>query len=175
MDFLYNADEKYLQALEELRYGELPKALYYFNAIVDADPANARACFQLGWLYFYKFKNYQTAGYYFKQCLEIDPLFPDAYVHYLKLLITLNMHKTINATAEKALSIPGVCEACIYEQLGNYHEKLQEFKEAKQYYQKAELAATDKDEHNSLGDDIKRVLAKQKTKKKLLKEVKINA
>lgn len=166
MDILYTADEKYLQALEELRYGELSKALHYFNAIVDSDPANARAHFQLGWLYFYKFKNYQTAGYYFKQCLELEPAFPDTYVHYIKLLITLNMHNTISQTAEKALLVPGVCEACIYEQLGNYEEKRRNLDAAKQYYKDAAQAATDNDEHDNLRDDIKRVAKKLKAKKK---------
>lgn len=168
MDILYNVDEKYLQAVEELNYGELPNALHYFNAIVSTDPEHARAHFQLGWLYYYKFKDYQTAGYYFKKCIVLDPLFPDTYVHYLRLLITLNMHQTISQTADKALVTPGVCEACVYEQLGNYEEKRQNLAAAKQHYQKAALAATDKNEHKDLQDDIKRISAKQTANKQMV-------
>lgn len=33
MDILYTVDEKYLQAVEELYYGELPKALHFFTRL----------------------------------------------------------------------------------------------------------------------------------------------
>lgn len=89
MEFLYTMDEKYLQAIEELYYGELPKAMHLFNEIVQADPEYARAHYQLGSCYFYQFKNYQTAGYYYKKCIELEPAFPDVYEHYLKLLMVL--------------------------------------------------------------------------------------
>ena len=69
MDILYTVEEKYLQATEELNYGELPKALHLFNEIINADPEYARAYYQLGCFYHYQFKNYQTAGYYYKKCI----------------------------------------------------------------------------------------------------------
>ena len=168
MDILYNVDERYLQAVEELKYGELPKALHYFNAIVETEPDHARAYYQLGCFYFYQFKNYQTAGFYFKKCIDLEPQFPDVYIHYLKLLITLKMHKAISATADKALSISGVCEACIYELLGNYAEKNQDLAAAKAHYQKAVLASTDQKDHTDLQDHIKRVATKQNAKMKIV-------
>ena len=70
MDILYTVEEKYLQAVEELNYGELPKALHLFHEIVNAEPAYARAYYQLGSIYHYHFKNFQSAGYYYKKCIE---------------------------------------------------------------------------------------------------------
>src|SRR5688572_7956858 len=111
MDILYTVDEKYLQAVEELRYGESPKALHLFNQIIKLDPEYARAYFQLGYLYQYDFKNYQSAGYYYKKCVELDPSFPDVYYHYLKVVITLGMTKLIHQVSEQAIEISGVNRA----------------------------------------------------------------
>ncbi|GAB3931619.1 tetratricopeptide repeat protein [Mucilaginibacter myungsuensis] len=168
MDILYNVDELYLQALDELNYGETPKAMHYFNTIIGKDPDYARAYYQLGHLYFYEFKNYQTAGFYLKKCIELDPNFPDVYVHYLKLLITLKMQKSIQQTADKAITTPGVCHACIYEQLGAYAEQCLDLVTAEVHYQKAAALATDPDEADDLQKHIKRVSGKVKAKQKMV-------
>lgn len=136
MDILYTVEEKYLQATEELNYGELPKALHLFHEIINADPAYARAYYQLGCFYHYQFKNYQTAGYYYKKCIELEAEFPDVYEHYLRLLITLKMTNLVNKIADKALVTAGVCKAQIYECLGLYAEEQQHLEEAKLQYKK---------------------------------------
>jgi len=168
MEILYNVDEKYLQAIEELSFGELPKALHLFNEIIDTDPNYARAYYQLGYCYFYEFKNYQTAGYHFKKCIDLDPAFPDSYVHYLKLLVTLKMHKAIALTAGKALLIPGVNQVELYELLGNHAEQQLDFMVAKEQYEKAMQVTTNQTEHGNFQDHIKRILTKQKSKEKVI-------
>lgn len=168
MDILYTVDERYLQAVEELNFGELPKALHYFNQILEIDPEYARAYYQIGNFYYYQFKDYQAAGYYLKKCITLNPLFPDVYVHYLKLLIALKMHQPIIGLAEKALHVPGVCQAEIYELLGNYAEQQGNFQEAEQRYQRALLATVEIQEDNSLSDHIKRVGLKIASKKKMI-------
>lgn len=168
MDILYTVEEKYLQATEELNYGELPKALHLLNEIIAADPDYARAYFQLGYLYHYQFKNYQTAGYYYKQCISLDAAFPDVYTHYLDLLITLKMHKQVAPVAEKALVIPGVCEACIYEHLGRHAEEQKDFNTAKEKYKLAALAAVGKNESELIQEHLKRVKDKQRANQAMI-------
>lgn len=168
MEILYTVDEKYLQGIEELSFGELPKALHLFNEIIDTDPNYARAHYQLGYCYFYEFKNYQTAGYHFKKCIDLDPSFPDSYIDYLKLLVILKMHKTIFLTAEKAFLIPGVPVIELYELLGNYAEQQQDFVAAKEQYEKAALATTNQAEYENFQNHIKRISAKQQSKEKVV-------
>lgn len=168
MDILYTVDEKYLQAVEELNYGELPKALHYFTEIIDAEPGYARAYYQLGSFYYYQFKNYQLAGYYYKECIALEPAFPDVYEHYLNLLITLKMHNLVHHIAEKALTIPGVCRATIFEILGMYAEEQQNFKIAKEQYRRALLAASGKSEHESLQGHLKRIHDKENASKSIV-------
>ncbi len=161
MDILYTVEEKYLQAIEELNYGELPKALHYFNEIIDLEPEYARAYYQLGSFYYYQFKNYQTAGYYYNKCIALDPAFPDVYEHYLKLLVDLKMHKQVHQVAEKALVVPGVCKAHIYESLGAYAEGEQDFLKANEQYKKALMTTVCQMEHSSFQEHLKRIKDKQ--------------
>ncbi len=160
MDILYTVEEKYLQAVDELNYGELPKALHLFNEIINFDPGYARAYYQLGYLYYYQFKDYQAAGYYFKKCIELEAAFPEVYEHYLKLLITLKMHKSVSHIAESALEVPGVCKANIYESLGLYAEELQNFDLAKVQYTLASLATSCQTDHTTYEEHLKRLTHK---------------
>ncbi|HWW43058.1 hypothetical protein [Pedobacter sp.] len=161
MDILYTVEEKYLQAVEELNYGELPKALHYFNEIINAEPDYARAHYQLGCFYHYQFKNFQTAGYHYQKCVELEPEFPDVYEHYLKLVVTLKMHKLVEQIAEKALAVPGANKAQIYENLGIYAEEQQDLQTAKEQYKKAALSAVSSTDHSLYQDHIKRITAKK--------------
>jgi len=168
MDFLYTIDEKYLQAIEELYYGELPKAMHFFNEIVNADPTYARAYYQLGSCYYYQFKNYQTAGYYYKKCIELEPSFPDVYEHYLKLLIVLKMNKSVEQVAQQALKVHGVRQDLIYENLGLYAEEQQDYSQAKAYFQKASLIAPSTQIHSHLKEHLERITDKQKAKQQMV-------
>jgi len=168
MDILYTVEEKYLQAIEELNYGELPKALHLFNEIINADPTYARAYYQLGCFYHYQFKDYQTAGYHYKKCIDLEPTFPDVYEHYLKLVVTLEMHKLINIIADKAIRVPGVCKASIHESLGLYEEKQQHFEAAAIQYKKATLSTSSQSDHNLFKDHLIRIADKQKSAQQMV-------
>jgi tetratricopeptide (TPR) repeat protein len=160
MDTYYTIEEKYLQAVDELNYGETPKALNLLNELIANDPLYGRAHFQLGKIYYYDFKDYQTAGYHFKTCMELDPLFPDNYFHYLSLVIFLRMEKQVNAVAAESLKVPGVDASSIYELLGLYAEKNKEWNKASEAYRKAFMEATIKEQLESTEQSIARVKLK---------------
>jgi tetratricopeptide (TPR) repeat protein len=168
MDILYTVEEKYLQALEELNFGELPKALHILNEIITTEPDYARAYYQLGSLYHYQFKDFQTAGYYYKKCIELDAKFPDVYEHYLKLLVTLKMNKLISVIAEQALVIPGVYKALIYESLGIYAEEQLDFAAAKEQYRLAGLNASSPMEQTMIEGHLTRIDGKQNAKRQMI-------
>src|SRR5471030_115029 len=122
MDTYYTIEEKYLQAVDELGYGETPKGLQLLNEIINNDPLYARAHYQLGKIYYYDVLDYQTAGYHFKTCMELEPSFPGIYFHYLRLVVFLNMEKQVNHIVAKALTTPGVNAAAIHNLLGLFFE-----------------------------------------------------
>jgi len=168
MDILYTVEEKYLQAIEELNYGELPKALHLFHELISLNPEYARAHYQLGCFYHHQFKDYQTAGYYYKTCIELDPCFPDVYQHYLLLAVTLELHKLVPYIANKALITPGVSKANIYESLGLYEEKKQHFAAAKTQFKMAASAAESETEHRLYQDHLKRIFEKQNSNQRMV-------
>ena len=85
MNTYYTIEEKYLKAVEEVNFGSTPNGLQLLREIIENDPLYARAHYQLGKIYYYELDDYQTAGYHFKTCMELEPSFPDNYFHYLDL------------------------------------------------------------------------------------------
>ena len=162
MDTYYTIEEKYLQAVDELAYGETPKALNLLNELIANDPLYGRAHFQLGKIYYYDMKDYQTAGYHFKTCMEIEPLFPDNYFDYLSLVVFLKMDKLVKTVAAAALNTPGVGSASIYELLGLYAEKNKEWNKALQAYRNAFMETTTKEQLDSTEESIARIQLKMR-------------
>jgi len=157
METYYTIEEKYLQAVEEVSYGETPKGLQLLNEIINNDPLYARAHFQLAKIYYYEIKDYQTAGYHFKTCMELEPLFPDNYIHYLTLVVFLNMEKQVNIISQKALTIPGINAASIYDLLGLFFEKNKHWNKALNAYQQAFMDVTGKDLKKEIETSLSRV------------------
>lgn len=168
MDIYTTVEEKYLQAVEELHYGELPKALQYFNAIIAFDDEYARAYFQIGKLYHYHFKDFKAAGYYYNRSIELDAAFPETYEPYLELVVTLKMNKLVKQVAEKASQVPGVDQSVIFKQLGLHAEQQQQFTEAFNYFRKAELLNAVQEEQNTLQEHLKRIKTKINSQKTMI-------
>jgi tetratricopeptide (TPR) repeat protein len=156
----FTIEEKYLQAVDELSYGETPKGLRLLNEIITSDPAYARAHYQLGRIFFYDIKDYQAAGYHFQTCAELEPSFPDLYEPYLELLVFLDMERKAAEVALKALDVAGVSASAVYRQLGLLHEKHKNWNEAMQAYRDAFMEVTDKEEKQDIEDNMARIRQK---------------
>jgi len=161
MDIYLTIEEKYLQAVDELSYGENPKALQLLNEIVATEPLYARAHYQLGKLYYYEVKDYQAAGYHFKTCAELEPSFPDVYADYLHLLVFLGMGRQVQLVKEKALAVPGVDVAYIHYLAGLHAEKQKDWDSAIESYREAYLQALSKYEKDTAEECVERVKAKK--------------
>jgi tetratricopeptide (TPR) repeat protein len=166
METYYTTEEKFLQAVDELSFGETPKALQLLNALLEAEPAYARTYYQLGVIYYYHLMDYKAAGYYLGKCTELDPSFAPVYADYLKLLVFLNMEKKAKSVAEAAIHIPGVCPGVVYQSLGLLHEKKHDYASSLVYYQKSALNTTDNSEIEKINSDINRVKQKMEAHKK---------
>jgi tetratricopeptide (TPR) repeat protein len=165
MDIFYTIEEKYLQAVEEVYYGKATRGLQLLNEIVANDPFYARAHFQLGKLHYYEIKDYQTAGFHFKTCMELEPLFPDVYYHFLHLLVFLNMEKQAHQVIEKALLTPGVDITDIYELQALFFEKNKNWAKAATTYKKAFFEVTDKTQKQHIEESLQRVKEKKRKSK----------
>jgi tetratricopeptide (TPR) repeat protein len=157
MDTYFTIEEKYLQAVDEMRYGETPMSLKLLNQILAEDPSFVRAHFQIGILYYYDLHDYQSAGYHFKVCTELEPSFPDVYFHYLKLLVFLNMERQVNLVAAKALTVAGVPASAIYNFMGLCAESNQKLDVALALYHKGLMLVANKNDKDDIEENIGRV------------------
>jgi len=171
MDIYLTLEEKFLKALDKINYGKTPKALQLLNEIIADDPFYARAHYQLGKIYYYDINDYQAAGYHFKTCIELEPTFPDAYEHYLRLLVFLSMDKLVPAVREKALAVPGVNRSYIHYLTGLHAEKKREWDNALAAYQEAFMSAVGKHDKETAENCIERVKAKNRPSVKYHYEV----
>jgi len=160
MDTYYTIEEKYLKAVQKIDYGRTSKGLLLLKEIVENEPLFARAHYQLGKIYYYELKDYRTAGYHLKCCVDIEPDFPDAYFDYLSLVVFLNMEKLVRQVSEKALKVPGVFKADVYSQLGLFYENNKAFNNALDAYKLAFLEATQKHVADEITESIERLSAK---------------
>jgi tetratricopeptide (TPR) repeat protein len=166
MDTYYTIEEKYLEAVAEYTYGETPKALQLLNDIINTEPLYARAHYQLGLIYYYDIKDYQTAGYHLTLCTEQEPLFPDAYVPYLSLLVLLGKEKLVAAVSHAALNMPGVNRAAVYDILGLLAEKNNDWLTAKELYRKALLASNHRKQVTDIEESMQRIALKIRATRK---------
>ncbi|WP_207534820.1 tetratricopeptide repeat protein [Desertivirga arenae] len=157
MDIYCTPEERYIQALEELRYGETAKSLQLFNQLLLAESSYARAYYQLGIIHYHYIKDYQAAGYYFEQCIALESNFPDAYQEFIKLLVFLNMPKKAKQIIADALVVRGIDKAFIFEQLGLLEEKNQQWKHALEAFAKAFMYALKKEKADELKETMERV------------------
>ncbi|RCH55245.1 hypothetical protein DJ568_08650 [Mucilaginibacter hurinus] len=162
MDIYTTIEEKYLRAVDELNYGESPQGLRLLNEIIASDNRYARAHYQLGMIYYYQIKDYQTAGYHYKTCAELEPLFPDVYYHYMHLAVFLNMERLVNHIKAKALTIPGADTSGIYELSGLYLERQKNWESAIAEYRRALIEATDDVKSERIQEAINRAAGKAK-------------
>jgi Tfp pilus assembly protein PilF len=157
MEKYYTIDEKYLQAVNELNYGETPLSLKLLNEILEQEPAYVRAHYQIGVLFYYDLRDYQAAGYHFKLCTELDATFPDVYFHYISLLVFLNMEKQVYLIAQKALLVPGVYKAAIYNLMGLCAETNLKFNAGRNYYNMAMMQVTSNDKKKEVEENLERI------------------
>ncbi|PTQ93589.1 hypothetical protein C8P68_10851 [Mucilaginibacter yixingensis] len=163
MDIYFTIEEKYLQAVEEYQYGTQPKTLKLLNEIIDTDAKYARAHYLLGKVHYNNTGDYQSAGYHYQTCLELEPSFPDAYVPYLRLLLFLNKHTLAQNVSSKALQVPGVQHSHVYEIMGQLAEKNNNWVKAARLFREALLSADDKEQVDDVQEHIERIELKIQT------------
>ncbi|WP_129716077.1 hypothetical protein [Pedobacter sp. SYP-B3415] len=162
MDTLLSVEEKYLQVLEEIWYGEVPKAFRLLNEILAAEPDYARAHFQMGVLQHEHFRDLRTAGYHYQQCVALDPQFPDVYLPYLKLSTEMDMPKLAQSLGEQALKVPGTNRFMICRHMARTAEQKRQYGDAKQLMKEALRYAQEPDQEKEVLDQLKALNTKMK-------------
>ncbi len=132
-DLFYEADNK----IKERNYAD---AMQTLEAIIAEAPEYGKAYNHLAWLYDTKYHNLPKAAEYYKMCLLYEPEYTPVYLNYASVLSNMNRWKDLEDLLAKALEVPGVDKASIYNEYGimyelrgNYNEAIKKYKEAIRY------------------------------------------
>ncbi len=132
-DLFYEADSK----IKERNYAD---AMQTLEAIIAEAPEYGKAYNHLAWLYDTKYHNLAKAAEYYKMCLLYEPEYTPVYLNYASVLSNMNRWKELEDLLQKALDVPGVDKASVYNEYGimnelreNYNEAIKKYKEAIRY------------------------------------------
>ena len=164
MDHLTKLEEMLDSANSDIKNGLYEKAENTLEQIINLDPNFGKAYNHLGFLYETKFKEFEKGETLYKLCLEKSPLYPAIYYNYSVLLSTLGKHAELKELLDRALNIPGVAKATIYNEYAIMYEQQGKLDEAIEQYRLAAMQTLDQ----GTLDRAKASIARCKSKKELL-------
>jgi len=144
MDHLTKLEEMLDEANLEIKNGKYEDASNILEKIIDIDPNFGKAYNHLGYLYEVKFKEYEKGETLYKLCIEKSPMYPSVYYNYSVLLSTLGKWDELKTLLDKAINIPGIIKATIYNEYAIMHEQQGELDKAIDYFRKAGMNTLDK-------------------------------
>jgi len=136
----YLAEQYFIEAMELIDDWKFAEAKKKLEEIIEMEPGYGRAHFRLGWIFFYKFRDFERANYHLRLAIKLNPEFPVSYYTYAYLLNEINHPVALKIHATKALAVRGIEAYIIYLELaksfelnGNYAEAIINYKLALKY------------------------------------------
>lgn len=129
-DLFYEADTK----IKERNYAD---AMQTLEAILAEAPDYGKAYNHLAWLYDTKYRNLSKAAEYYQKCLQYEPEYTPVYLNYASVLSTMNKWNELEDLLSKALGVPGVDKASVYNEYGIMNELRGKYDEAVKNYKEA--------------------------------------
>ncbi|HNR21073.1 MAG TPA: hypothetical protein PKN75_02315 [Bacteroidia bacterium] len=159
----YLAEQYFIEATELINCWSFADAKKKLEEIIEVEPGYGRAHYQLGWLYFYKFRDYETANYHLRLAIKLSPEFPTTYYTYAYLLNEINHPVALQKHAAKALTVRGIDTPVIYNELAKSFELNGNYSEAICHYRKALKFTLCHEQIGEIEKHIERVKMKSKT------------
>jgi tetratricopeptide (TPR) repeat protein len=155
----------YLKALSHFPH-ELEECIENLNYALSYDGDYAPALCLMGRIYTDEVKNYVAASEYFTKALAADLTYPETFIHYSKLLLTLEKLEELSTLLEQAFKVPGIDKSALYHTKALAREQEGKFEEALELFHKALSFSFSSEMDEFLGCEIKRIEGKQKKLKR---------
>lgn len=163
MQHLMRLEELLHQANLDIKDGYYEAASKTLEDIINEDPNFGKAYNHLGYLYEAKFKDYDKGETLYRLALEKAPNYPPVYYNYAILLSTLGKFDELEELLTKALEVPGITKATIYNEYGIMYEQQGDLDKAISFYTKAAKTTLS----NDILSRVKNSIARCKDKKEL--------
>lgn len=161
MDHLTKLEEMLNQANLEIKNGKYEVASDILEKIISLDPNFGKAYNHLAYLYEVKFKEYEKGETLYKLCLEKSPMYPAVYYNYAVLLSTLGKYDELKVLLDKAITIPGITLATMYNEYAIMYEQQGKLDDAIAHYKKCAMNTLDKNVLNRAKESIDRCQLKR--------------
>ena len=156
----YNTEQQFLEAREELEYGEISKAKNLFEELIQDDPQYGRAYNYLGWIYHKYFSDYDRAWELYEFAIRFAPKFPISYLNHAQLLYEMEKFEELNYLLDRAIKVPGVTKSIILKYYGKLYEHNDNYELAIEYYEKGMKASTEEEDLMLFEESISRCSSK---------------
>lgn len=118
----YKLDEMFFEADRLINEGNIAQAVEILNSIIQEQPDYGKAYNHLGWVYERRYRDYAKAETFYRTALAYSPEYTPVYYNYAALLSIMNKFTDLERLLEKAMSVPGINRASIYNEYGIMHE-----------------------------------------------------
>lgn len=159
-------DELFFEANQLTRENKTTEAITVLRKILSIDPIYGKAFNHLGWVYETKYQDYAKADEFYKLGLKYSPEYPPVYHNYAVVLSTMHRFDELAELLEKALKVPGINHAKIWNEYGIMYEFQGQFDKAIEAYEKRILYLLDQKSIDQGAQSIQRV----RRKKEILEE-----
>lgn len=154
-------DRLFFRADNEIKDGLIAEAFDTLTYIIEQDTEYGKAYNHLGWLYETKYKDYKRAEECYRLALKYAPDYLAIYLNYAILLSTIEKFDDLSSLLEKALKVPGINKAKIWNEYGIMHEIQGKYADAIGAYKQAAIHSLNNDDIVTYEQSIQRSQKKQ--------------
>ncbi len=134
-------DEMFFEADQLIADRKIGQAMQLLYDIINEQPDYGRAHNHLGWIYETKYRDYAKAEEHYRAALAYAPEYPAVYQNYAVLLSTVRKFNDLEKLLEKAMQVPGINLAAIYNEYGIMNEQQGKLDAAIDSFKKAAQAS----------------------------------
>ena len=134
---LIRINDKFRLADKTIKEGKVGDAVHLLEGIIRETPTFGKAYNHLGWIFETKYQKRPQAEEYYKKALEYAPDYPAVYYNYAVLLSVTHQFEKLAELLNKALELPGINKATIYNEMAIMYEYQQNFSKAIDTYKES--------------------------------------
>lgn len=157
-------DELFFEADQLIAEKKFADAINMLESILIEAPEYGKAYNHLGWIYETKYKDIKKAEEFYKKCVLYSPDYPAIYINLAVVLSSQGKYDELEAHLNRALQVPGVDKASMYNEFGIMYELQGKFNQAIENYKNAIRNTLSESTLETYNNSIKRC----KTKMELL-------
>ncbi|TAE69931.1 MAG: hypothetical protein EAZ85_12410 [Bacteroidetes bacterium] len=154
-------DRLFFRADNEIKDGLIAEAFDTLTYIIEQDTEYGKAYNHLGWLYETKYKDYKRAEECYRLSLKYSPDYLAIYLNYAILLSTIEKFDELESLLNRALTVPGINKAKIWNEHAIMREIQGRYQEAITSYKQAIMNSLNNDDIASYEQSMQRSQKKQ--------------